>query len=187
MGGNRFNHFGSWFQGDLFTVTQPPLATYSSGPPKRLRRPVRPAHGDVNVAPAWLLRHDVTRQGPPTNDPGEAGMPRSFRRMPPLLSARTSLVAVAATIPEFAPAALYGRLWRPKMTLLDPSRKWCPRRRRLRRRIDQCLKSPARVPPISATGPSQIAALYPRQGGVIFNTITVQHQPPSLSLARPRN
>jgi hypothetical protein len=60
MRGNRFNHFGPSFRGHLYDhrccgEINGPLASYSSGPPKRLRRPLRLPHGDVNVAPEWLF------------------------------------------------------------------------------------------------------------------------------------
>jgi hypothetical protein len=58
--GTRLNHLGSSFQGhpsqspSRREINIRPLATYSSGPPKRLRRSTRLAHDDVNTAPDWL-------------------------------------------------------------------------------------------------------------------------------------
>jgi hypothetical protein len=103
--------------------------------------------------------------------------------MRPLLSARTSLVAEVATVRGVAPAALYGR---------PPPGKAHPRRSVAERVPDvPTIEAPERPMPqeprpcatISAPGPSQTAALYHGQGGVIASAITVHHQPLSLSLA----
>jgi hypothetical protein len=103
--------------------------------------------------------------------------------MPPRLWARTSLIAEVATIRGFAPAALNGRPPPRNATPVDPLRKGYPTCPRMRRRIDRCLMRPAREPPTSATGPSQTAALYQMQGGVISSAITLRRQPLSLFLA----
>ena len=72
----------------------------------------------------------------------------------------------------------------------SPSRKANPRRSvagcptcpRLRRQIDGCLKSPARVSPIPATGP-QTVGVYQGQGGLAPGASLSIINSPSLSLA----
>jgi hypothetical protein len=99
---------------------------------------------------------------------------------PPLL-ARTSFGAEVAANPGFEVAAVYGRPRRPRAILIDRSRTCSATGGRLRRRIDRCLKSPAHVPSISATGPSKTALLYQSRDAVIVSA--PHHEPPSLVVA----
>jgi len=102
--------------------------------------------------------------------------------MLPLLSARTFPVAEVVTVRGFARAAFYGRPPSERRTLVDPLRKGCPTCPRLRRQIDGCLKSPARVSPIPATGP-QTVGVYQGQGGLAPGASLSIINSPSLSLA----
>jgi len=148
--------------------------TVTSAPPAGSRRRER----RTGVA----LRHDVTRQAPPANDLGEAGLPRSVGRMLPS--------PIGSHFPRcrggHSPGLCTRGVLRP-----SPSRKANPRRSvagcptcpRLRRQIDGCLKSPAHVPPIFGHRAVADRRSVPGARRTGPRRFTVNHQPSSLSLA----
>jgi hypothetical protein len=131
--------------------------------------------------PGMAWRHDVTRRTPPTNDRGEAGLPRSFGHMPPpyrprLASLLRSPQPGALNSQPSTPAALAGA--RPssgEMAAAVPTAEApyrpAPQERRLRS-TDFGQQTDRGGPPCI-------------RGEVAVGAVTPQHEPPSLCLANP--
>jgi hypothetical protein len=161
----EFSALGHLFERDSATVT--------------LIRPT--ASRRREHCPGMARRHDVTRRTSPTNDRGEAGLPRSFGRMPPPY--RPTLASMlrwpqpsALNSQRSTPAALAGaRSSSGGMAAAVPAAEapYRPAPQERRSRSTDFGQQTGRGPPPGI------------RGEVAVNAVTPQHEPSSLGLASP--